>query len=162
MYAPTFWKTNKEFLIHTMGFINFWKKEVMLPHPVHFYEILPIKKGTRYKNLCFGILPKNRVGWKKRIFQIEFQLCIFPWLHDFRWWIINYPWLHDFRWWIIIYPWLHDFRWWIIIYPWLHDFRWWIIIYPWLHDLRWWIIIYPWLHDFRWWIIIYPWLHDFD
>ena len=35
------YKKNKNVLIHTMSFIKFWKKEVMLPHPVqiHFYYV---------------------------------------------------------------------------------------------------------------------------
>ena len=42
MYVPIFWKINKKFLIHTMGFINFRKKEVMLLHPVESKNIICI------------------------------------------------------------------------------------------------------------------------
>jgi len=65
------YKKNKNVLIHTMSFIKFWKKEVMLPHPVYLqgasnylYHVILILFEVHmlfamYRDLCTIQYAKN-------------------------------------------------------------------------------------------------------
>ena len=63
------YKKNKNVLIHTMSFIKFWKKEVMLPHPVQVSRQLLVEcyrfglneKNSRLKIWLFGVYLKDNM-----------------------------------------------------------------------------------------------------